>query len=88
MDAVFPNTLSSTLSRGKFQGARALPIGATPIWSSTAAAPVRLVPTDRSDRSHQRPAQAPVPRFEYRVKKKEEQKLAVDPEKLKTDFVV
>ena len=53
------------------------------------AAPVRPVTSDRSDRSHQRPGQAPVPRFEYRVKeKKEEQKLVVDPEKLKTDAVV
>ena len=53
------------------------------------AAPVRPVTSDRSDRSHQRPGQAPVPRFEYRVKeKKEEKKLVVDPEKLKTDIVV
>ena len=53
------------------------------------AAPVRPVTSDRSDRSHQRPGQAPVPRFEYRVKeKKEEQKLVVDPEKLKTNSVI
>ena len=52
-------------------------------------APVRPVHTDRSDRSHQRPGQASVPRFEYRIKKrKEEQKLVADSEKLKADFVV
>ena len=52
------------------------------------AAPVRPVATDRSDRSHQRPGQFPVLRFEYRVKeKKEEQKLVVDPEKPKTDAI-
>ena len=51
-------------------------------------APVRPVSTDRSDRSHQRPGQAPVPRFEYHIKeKKEEQKLVVDPEKPKTDAI-
>ena len=58
--------------------------------------PARLIgpppptgPTGEPDRSHQRPGQAPVPRFEYHVKeKKEEQKLVVDPEKLKTDVVV
>ena len=53
------------------------------------AAPVRPVATNRSDRSHQRPGQFPVLRFEYRVKeKKEEQKPVVDPKKLKTDAVV
>ena len=89
MDAVFPNAISSALSKGKLQSTCAGPIGNTPIWSSAATAPVRPVATDRSDRSHQRPGQAPVPRFEYRVKeKKEEQKLVVDPEKLKTDAVV
>ena len=52
-------------------------------------APVRSVATDRSDRSHQRSGQAPVPRFEYRVKeRKEEQKPVADPEKLKADAVV
>ena len=52
-------------------------------------APVRPVHTDRSDWSHQRPGQAPVPRFEYRIKeRKEEQKLVTDSEKLKADFVV
>ena len=51
-------------------------------------APVRPVASNRSDRSHQRPGQVPVPRFEYRVKeKKEEQKLVVDLEKPKTDIV-
>ena len=39
---------------------------------------------DRSDRSHQRPGQAPVPRFEYRVKG---QKLVADPEKSKADVI-
>ena len=53
------------------------------------AAPVRSVPTDRSDRSHQRPGQNPVPRFEYRVKeRKDEQKLVANPERLKADAVV
>src|SRR6185503_5625932 len=53
------------------------------------AAPVRPITTDRSDRSHQRPGQAPIPRFEYRVKeKKGEQKPVADPEKLKADVVV
>jgi len=53
------------------------------------AAPVRPVTSDRSDRSHQRPGQAPVPRFEYRVKeKKGEQKPMADPEKFKADVVV
>ena len=47
-------------------------------------APVRPVTSDRSDRSNQRPGQAPVPRFEYRVK---EQKPVVDPEKLKGDAI-
>ena len=43
----------------------------------------------RSDRSHQRPGQASVPRFEYRVKeKKGEQKPMADPENFKTDVVV
>ena len=52
-------------------------------------APVRPVASNRSDRSHQRPGQVPVPRFEYRVKeKKEEQKLVVDLEKPKTNVVV
>ena len=42
-----------------------------------------------SDQYHQRPGQAPVPRFEYRIKeRKEEQKLVADSEKLKADFVV
>jgi len=36
MDVVFPDALSSTLSRGKLQGARARPIGTTPIWSCAA----------------------------------------------------
>ena len=49
------------------------------------AAPVRPVTSDRSDRSHQRPGQAPVPRFEYRIK---EQKPIADPKKLKADVVV
>ena len=53
------------------------------------AAPVRPVTSDRSDRYHQKPGQAPVPRFEYRIKeRKEEQKLVADSEKLKADFVV
>ena len=39
---------------------------------------------DRSDRSHQRLGQAPVPRFEYRVKG---QKPVVDPEKSKADVI-
>jgi len=39
---------------------------------------------DRSDRSHQRPGQAPVPRFEYRVKG---QKSVADPEKSKADVI-
>ena len=39
---------------------------------------------DRSDRSHQRPGQAPVPRFEYHVKG---QKLVADPEKSKADVI-
>ena len=53
------------------------------------AAPVRPVTSDRSDRSHQRPGQAPVLRFEYRIKeKKGEQKPVADPEKLKADVVV
>ena len=52
-------------------------------------APVRPVTSDRSDRSNKRPGQAPVPRFEYRIKeRKEEQKLVADSEKLKADFVV
>ena len=38
----------------------------------------------RSDRSHQRPGQAPVPRFEYRVKG---QKPVTDPEKSKADVI-
>ena len=51
--------------------------------------PVRPISTDRSDRSHQRTGQAPVPRFEYRVKeKKEEQKPVVDPGKPKADAIV
>ena len=50
---------------------------------------VRPVAIDRSDRSHQRPGQAPVQRFEYHVKeKKEKQKPVADPEKLKADDVV
>jgi len=50
--------------------------------------PVRPVHTDRSDRSHQKPGQAPVPRFEYRVKeKKGEQKAVVDSEKSKADVI-
>jgi len=53
------------------------------------AAPVRQDASDRSDRSHQRPGQAPVPRFEYRVKeKKGEQKPMADLEKFKADVVV
>ena len=41
---------------------------------------VRPVITNRSDQSHQRSDQVPVPRFEYRVKeKKEEQKSVADP---------
>ena len=53
------------------------------------AAPVRPVTSDRSDRSHQRPGQAPVSRFEYRVKeKKGEQKPMADLEKFKADVVV
>jgi len=53
------------------------------------AAPVRPVTSDQSDRSHQRPGQAPVPRLEYRVKeKKGEQKPMADPEKLKPNVVV
>jgi len=53
------------------------------------AAPVRPVTSDRSDRSHQRLGQAPVPRFEYRIKeKKGEQKPVADPEKLKADVVI
>ena len=68
-----------------------------PIWSSAAGCTdqtdrrrqVRPVAADRSDRSHQRPGQAPVPRFEYHVKeKKEEQKPVADSEKLKVDVVV
>ena len=51
-------------------------------------APVRPVHVDRSDRSHQKPGQAPVPRFEYRVKEKRgEQKIVVDSEKPKADVV-
>ena len=51
--------------------------------------PVRPVHTYRSDRSHQRPGQAPVPRFEYRVKeKREEQKTVADSEKFRADVVV
>ena len=41
----------------------------------------------QSDRSQQRPGQAPVPRFEYRVKEKEERKLIVDPENPTADVV-
>ena len=53
------------------------------------AAPVRPVPIDRSDRSHQRPGKASVPRLEYCVKeKKEEPRPIADPEKLKADAVV
>jgi len=53
------------------------------------AAPVRPVTSDQSDRSHQRPGQAPVPRLEYHVKeKKGEQKPMADPEKLKPNVVV
>ena len=47
-------------------------------------APVRPVAMDRSDRSHQRPGQAPVPRFEYRVKG---QKPVADPKKSKADVI-
>ena len=49
------------------------------------AAPVRPVTSDRSDRSHQRPGEAPVPRFEYRIK---EQKPVAHPEKPKANAVV
>ena len=53
------------------------------------AAPVRPIIAGRSDRSHQRPCKAPVPRMEYRVKeKKEELKPTVDTKKLKADAVV
>jgi len=52
------------------------------------AAPVRPVTSDRSDRSHQMPGKAPVPRFEYCVKEKEGQKLVADLEKPKADAVV
>jgi len=53
------------------------------------AAPVWPVPIDRSDRSHQRPGKASVPRLEYCVKeKKEEPRPVADPEKLKADAVV
>jgi len=48
-------------------------------------APVRSVASDRSNLSHQRPGQAPVPRFEYRIK---EQKPIADPKKLNADAVV
>ena len=51
-------------------------------------APVRPVHTDRSDRFHQKLGQAPVLRFEYRVKEKRgEQKTVVDSEKPKADVV-
>ena len=50
--------------------------------------PVRPVTSDQSDRSHQRPGQAPAPRFEYRIKeKKEEQKPVGDLEKSKADVI-
>ena len=48
-------------------------------------APVRPVLADRSDRSHQRPDKAPVPRFECHVKEK---KPFPNAEKLKADAVV
>jgi hypothetical protein len=52
------------------------------------AAPVRPVTADRSDRSHQRPGKAPVPRIEYHVKeKKEDLKPTVDAEKIEADAV-
>ena len=89
MDAVFSDALSSTLSGGSSRLLVHDRLGPRQSGPVQQAAPVRPVTSDRSNRSHQRPGQAPVPRFEYRVKeKKGEQKSVADPEKLKADVVV